>query len=194
MKHRVRSPRHTTQNPRWPYFSFPGFSVFLFFSSLSLFLCSCGYHWIGRAEPVGPEAQLIAVPTWLNQTDIRGIEAVFTRRLIETIEQRGRARVVPRKKAEAVLEGKIISISALATSFEAGGSAAVDYQLRVVVGIRLIRTRDGEVIWQIPSLIEEGYYDARAEPLKQENSQEDALARAAEAIARGIVDRWGGDW
>ena len=70
----------------------------------------------------------------------------------------------------------------------------MDYQLRVAVGVRLIDSRDGKVIWEIPSLVEAGYYDARAEPLKQESSQGDALARAAEAISEEIMDRWGGQW
>lgn len=190
MKARSRGLKPERSKPGWPRLLLPLFFFPLGFS----FLDGCGYQWLGRAAPAGSEVRRIAVPTWINRTDIRGIEAVFTRRLIEAIEKRGLARVVPRGEAEAVLEGKIHGVSFAAASFQEGGSAPVDYQLRVAVGVRLIDTRDGKVIWEIPSLVEAGYYDARAEPLKQESGRGDALARAAEAISEEIADRWGGQW
>ena len=137
----------------------------------------------------------IAVPTWENRTPYRGIEAVFTEKLIEAVNRRGLARVVPPAEAEAILTGRVVSISDATASYRPTGPdtyAPADYRIMVVAEIRVTRRSDQKLLWALTSIQEEAYYDARAEPLRQGSARQDALARTAEAIARQVVDRWGG--
>jgi len=173
---------------------------FLLSYPLLLALCSlllipgCGYHPIGRLGPETPSVATISVPTWENRTAYRGIEAVFTEKVIEAITQRGLARVVAPADAEATLQGRIISISDSAASYSGAGDSfsPADYQVVVLVNITVTRKSDQKILWQLSNLQEEAYYDARDRALMLDSNRRDALARAAEAIARQVVGRWGG--
>ena len=176
-------------------FHLSAFTLQLILFALYFSLASCGYRPIGRLEPEALSIGTIAVPTWQNRTSYRGIEAVFTEKLIAAITRRGLARVVPPTDAEAVLQGRIASIADSASSYYSTGPdsySPADYQVQVVIEIQITRKSDQKVLWVISNLREEAYYDARAEPLKLDSNRQDALARAAEAIARQVVNRWGG--
>ena len=172
-------------------FTFPLLLLAFFFS-----LASCGYRPIGRLDPETPSVATISVPTWENRTAYRGIEAVFTEKVIEAITRKGLVRVVAPADAEATLQGRIVSISDSATSYypaSAGDSfSPADYQIEVAADVTITRKSDQKILWRLPSLREQTYYDNRDRVLMLDSNRRDALARAAEAIARQVVNRWGG--
>ncbi|MCX5860424.1 MAG: LptE family protein [Proteobacteria bacterium] len=147
-------------------------------------------------DPETPSVATISVPTWENRTSSRGIEAVFTEKLIEAITRRGLAQVVASADAEAILQGRILSISDSVASYHPTGAvdqfSPADYQVVVLVNITVTRKSDQKILWQLSNLQEETYYDARDRALMLDSNRRDALARAAEAIARQVVSRWGG--
>jgi hypothetical protein len=159
-----------------------------------LLFSGCGYRPIGHLDPETPSVATISVPTWENRTSSRGIEAVFTEKLIEAITRKGLARIVAPADAEATLQGRILSISESIASYSPPAAAPIpaDYQVVVLVNITVIRKSDQKILWQLSSVQEETYYDARDRALMLDSSRRDALARAAEAIARQVVSRWGG--
>ena len=186
-------------------------SFFLLSYPLRFALCSlllisgCGYHPIGHLDPEAPSVATISVPTWENRTAFRGIEAVFTEKVIEAITQRGLARVVAPADAEASLQGRIVSISDSVSSYyntdpthKTDSFSPSDYQIEVAAEVTITRKSDQKILWRLPSLREQTYYDARydarnqAQVLMLDSNRRDALARAAEAIARQVVNRWGG--
>ncbi|MCX5867355.1 MAG: LPS assembly lipoprotein LptE [Proteobacteria bacterium] len=177
-------------------FSFAFFTFHLLLFTFLFSLASCGYHPIGHLDPETPSVATISVPTWENRTAYRGIEAVFTEKVIEAITQRGLARVVAPADAEATLQGRIISISDSVASYYPTGAgdqfSPADYQVVVLVNITVTRKSDQKILWQLSNLQEETYYDARDRALMLDSNRRDAIARAAEAIAREVVNRWGG--
>jgi len=187
-------PKSEVLSPKSKFlFSLFSYPLLLALCPLLLF-SGCGYRPIGHLDPETPAVATISVPAWENRTAYRGIEAVFTEKLIEAITQRGLARVVAPADAEATLQGRITGISDSVSSYHPTGAnsfSPADYQVVVLVNITVTRKSNQKVLWQL-SLQEETYYDARDRALMLDSSRRDALARAAEAIARQVVSRWGG--
>lgn len=125
----------------------------LFFS---LFLSSCGYRVGNLHRSIPGKHQRIAVPTFKNSTMEAGAEKYFTNSMLRELVRADFVRIVPQKKAEAVLEGTVISIKYEAsgiltqeTKAELPNNTVLNssYDATVVVGLRLRRVQDQQIIW-----------------------------------------------
>lgn len=154
----------------------------------------CGYQWAGKYSSTSSKEFLLAIPVVTNRTDYPGIEGMLTRQLIQTIEQKGIGRVVERKKAEAVLIGKILSLTTTTSYYDANTDRVAGYTLQMVAEFTLIRSSDGKVIWKLVSSPGKEFYDTRSNALLTESNFQDALTRLTERIATDLAERWGGGW
>ena len=172
----------------------PAVPISLLAVFFSLFSFQCGYHFLGPGGEPTPGVERLAVPVLVNRTEYRGVEAILTRKLIDEIERRGIATVVPVEQADAVLEGTVLAISQAASAYAPEADRVVNYSISMRVGLTLVRASDRKVLWRLMDLADQEYFDTRGVAVQLESCRWDALARAAEAIAREAVNRWGGGW
>lgn len=85
---------------------------------LSIVLSGCGYTQTG-GEPSGnyqwrslyrEDVKTVAVPTFTNKDFTRGVEFPLTKAVINQLEAQTGYKVVPRERADTILEGQIVAI------------------------------------------------------------------------------------
>ena len=124
---------------------------------MSIFLSSCGYKVGNLNRSMPEEVKLVAVPTFKNATGEAGLEGFFTNAVLEEIIKARFVKLAPQKKAEAVLEGKVISIRYVPqgtnvadssnNQLPTGTALTSSYDVQVVVNLRLRRRSDNKILW-----------------------------------------------
>ena len=111
---------------------------------LAVLLCGCGYT-SGYRLPAG--VREIAVPIFDNRTLPlrREIEFELTREVRRELQIRTEASLVDRQKADAVIEGAILSFRQGVLA-EGVGDSIQETGIVVRIKIRLVRVRDGKVL------------------------------------------------
>jgi hypothetical protein len=66
---------------------------------------------------------------------------------------------------------------------------AMEYRMRVVMAISLVRSEDGEVLWRDNGLQEEVSFYATSDPLLFKDNREEALMDLASRMSERVVDR-----
>lgn len=105
---------------------------------------ACGYGFGGAGSAVPQDARTIAIALFENHTRERGLEVALRRSIEEEFRRRGGLRVVD-TEADLQLEGRIRRLLNVPVAF-AGANEAVEFQARLIVGLRLVDTRTGAVL------------------------------------------------
>ena len=87
---------------------------------LPLLLCGCGYKTTGSAPDANSwyqwkslyreDVKTVAVPIFQNKTFRRGVEFQLSKAIVNQMEMRTPYKVVPRDRADTILEGEIVDI------------------------------------------------------------------------------------
>lgn len=158
-----------------------------------LLAAACGYHIAGSIKDLPGGVHSIAIPTFKNETRQFKIEQQITAAVLKEFALRTRTRVgASAAGAEAVLQGEIRNLSSSPVTFgtDAFGSA---FLVTVQISARLLRTKDGAVIWENPDFIFRGQYVLNrkvSEFFSEENAAIDRMAREfAASLASTILSR-----
>lgn len=119
-----------------------------------------------------------------------GLEIKITNGIIRRLHVDGNLKVVPREKANAILEGDLISFDQEGTRFT-GLERIEEYRLYLVVALRLRDQKTGNTIWEERNFSGDASYFVLG---PRAVSRGDAVDRAVERLARNIVDRIVEDW
>jgi len=127
----------------------------LLLATLSL---SCGYQTTG-SEP-GPntgykwkslyrdDIQTIAVPIFTNRDFTRNVEFDLTRAVIQKIEANTPYKVVPRTRADTILEGEITAVSSTGLSYDRRTATPQEQVVSVNINFIWKDLRSGRIIVQ----------------------------------------------
>ena len=149
---------------------------------------ACGYR-MGAPPCESPlAAGSIAVPLFQNQSLEPRFENLLTMAFRERIQAVPCVTLSSRKEAEALLKGRILVVDS-ATSAVNEEFFAMEYRMRVVLAISLVRTGDGEVLWRDDRLEEEVSFYASSDPLLFKDNREEALMKLSRRISEKAVDR-----
>jgi hypothetical protein len=83
-----------------------------------LLICGCGYTRVGD-EPSGgyqwrslyrEDVKTVAIPIFQNRDYTRGVEFTLTKAVVNQLEAHSPYKVVPRERADTILEGEITSV------------------------------------------------------------------------------------
>src|SRR5215471_8016423 len=79
--------------------------------ALLLALNGCGYHTAGKASHLPADVHVLAVPTFVNQTQVFKIEQIMTRDVVREFISRTRYQVTSESggSADATLKGTVVS-------------------------------------------------------------------------------------
>lgn len=170
---------------------------FLSLAAVGLFLTgltACGYT-TKIVLPTG--IHTIYIETFRNKIPLGrlyayepGLEIKITNSVIRRLEVDGNLKVLPREKADAVLEGDLIGFDQEGLRFS-GLERIEEFRLYVVVALRLRNLKTGQILWEEPDFSGDTSYFVQG---GRAISRSQAADKAIERLARNVVDRIVEDW
>ena len=148
----------------------------------------CGYHFEGMGLTAPEGVRTIAVTVLDNRTSESGIETVFTSDITYEFTRSKVLRVVGKDTADAVLSGRIASLTVDTISHTASYDSD---ERRVIITLDLALERaDGSVIWSNKSLSDkEAFKVVPSDKLATEKNRRAAIETMSERLAEKIHNR-----
>ncbi len=163
--------------------------------------CSYRFGSSGRKIPGG--YTLVSVPVFQNKTKTVGIEAFFTRSMIDEIERSRLGQVTDREESQVIIEGTLNSVELIKGSevsrdtggnfaeLPEGATLAREYRVIVRSTILLRKTSDMSVLWtssftgerRYPAAIVTRQVINTVNPLYNQNAQIESIR----IVARDLV-------
>jgi hypothetical protein len=150
----------------------------------ALILSGCGVYSFSGSMSSGIES--VAVPVFENESVEYGIAEDLTSGVIEGFVADNTLKVIPRSKADAVLEGTILRYDRSAYTYDENDQVQ-EYKVNITARVRLNKS-DGSLVWEDESLTGYGIYSA------DDETEEEGKSRAIEKIAEDIVNRTVKNW
>lgn len=168
--------------------------LFLFLIFISCILTfGCGYHFRSAGEPIGVSLNSIAIPLFSSTSSFMGFEGEFTRIVREEFISHSRVRIKGKDSAQAVLSGRISSITTEPLTYTITRRTIHNYlsideatksrTLKIRLDVKLEDRRTGKIIWQDSTLTGEANFQVSADPLANRHSQRQALISIAHDLA-----------
>ncbi|MBI1792469.1 MAG: hypothetical protein HYR60_33520 [Acidobacteria bacterium] len=156
--------------------------------TLSLLCCtSCGYHLAGKADLLPKSIHTIAIPAFANVTTRYQLADRLSAALTREFISRTRYQIVADPaKADATLNGTVVSYVSYPTVIDQATSRATGVQAIVVLQVTL-RDRAGAVLYQRPNLEFRERYEISVDPRAYFEESEVAMERLSRDVARTVV-------
>ena len=131
----------------------------------------CGYHFAGATLGVPDDVHSLRVGAISNQSREQGLDKSLAFALEREIQTRRHFHMATDPgAADAVLSGTIRDLRTRAVAF-GSNDIAVQYELALVLDVRLERQRDGHIIWQVTALRETDEYSANSQVVVTSSSE-----------------------
>jgi hypothetical protein len=145
-----------------------------------------GYVWHSLYRE---DVRTVAVPIFTNRDFHRGAEFTLTKAIINQLEAQTPYKVVPRERADTILEGEIVSVRSNAVSLDHDSTLPQEQMLTVTVNFVWKDLRTGRV------LVEKKGFDQSSTyyPTLGESSALGSQANA-ERLALAIVQQLQAEW
>jgi hypothetical protein len=170
---------------------------------LTLALGGCGYQWAdtgggGFAQEPGhkwnglyrQDVKTVAVPIFTNRTYYRGVEFNLTKAVINQIESRTPYKVVPKERADTVLEGEVINVGLFTQSRSQTMGLPQEQLYHIIVNFTWKDLRTGQMLTVRHGFEQTSpYYPTLGED--QFAGSQDAIERLGLAIAEELQANWG---
>jgi outer membrane lipopolysaccharide assembly protein LptE/RlpB len=155
---------------------------------ICLITAGCGYHTAGHAVTLPDQVHVIAIPSFVNQTQTFKIEQTLTAAVVREMVTRTHYRVVNHTgdDADATLSGTVTSTytSPLTYDSQTGRAATV----LVVVTMKVsLADKHGKVLYQNPAYVFRDQYQVSSDLNSFFEEDSPALARLSQEFARTLV-------
>jgi hypothetical protein len=161
---------------------------FVLFSIAVLAPTGCGYHTLGAATHLPPDARTLAVPVFATHTDTYHTETMMTQAVIREFATRSRLRVTPDANGDpdVVLHGTILQETVAPLTYNTSTQQSSSFLITIVVAVRLTG-RDGRVLYENKNYVFRQQYESTTDlPLYFEESP-GAKQRLSRDFARALV-------
>jgi hypothetical protein len=159
--------------------------------TLQLFMTGCGYTQMGNnnASLYRQDIHTVAIPIFVNRTYRRGLETELTKSVIQQLEEHSPYKVVPRERAETILDCEIVAVTTSTLSFDEFSGLPQDQMIAMVVSFTWKNLRTGEI------LVQRRNFDQRAEFFPALGESESAgETDAIQNLALAMVQELQADW
>jgi len=102
-----------------------------------------GYHWSSLYRQ---EISTVAVPIFASKDYHRGVEFQVSDALVKKIEEFTPYKVVPRERADTILEGEIVAVRPLTVTLDPHTATPQEEQYSIVVNFTWKNLHDGKVL------------------------------------------------
>jgi len=161
---------------------------------LVMALSGCGYT---RKTVLPRNIKTIYVETVKNKLDPatlyayqQGLEMDITNAVIRRLQVDGTLKVVEQKNADAILKTDLLRIDQEGLRFNSLEGVA-QYRLFLLVGLKLVDAKTGDLIWEEPNFSgETEYYVTQVTSIGEQQASIGAVERLAYNIADRITEDW----
>jgi hypothetical protein len=145
-----------------------------------------GYHW---SSIYRPDIQTVAVPIFKSNDFQRGVEFALTKALVNQIEANTPYKVVPRERADTIIEGEIVSVNVNTLSKDTKSGVPQDQLLDLVVDFTWKDLKTGRILVARRGLEKTAsFYPTLGE------GRDTGTQQATEQMALTIVHELQSDW
>jgi len=155
-------------------------------SVILVLTAACGYHLRGTGSSLPPGVKSLSIPVFKNRTTRYELDLKLTQAVINEMVARGRVAVAAEpERADAVLEGEVLSFSATPVAFT-GQAQADRYTITVTAKVVLRERTTAKTLFSNPTFVYVEEYDVP--PGRDfESVETEAIDRVAEKFARSLV-------
>ena len=155
---------------------------------LIVLLNGCGYHTAGKASHLPADLHVLAVPVFVNQTQVFKIEQIMTRDVIREFIERTKYRVSNSSgdAADATLKGTVVSAQATPLTYDAQTGRASSAVVTVTLKVALV-DRSGRVLFENQNYTFREQYQVSREIASFFDEETPGLQRMSRDFARTLV-------
>lgn len=147
----------------------------------------CGYSLAGRGNFLPEHIATIAIPIFANESDQLEVEELFSLKVVEEFNARGRYKIQPTLDgADAVLNGTVLSFTSAPSVLEEGNQAST-YTVVVRAQVEFLDLVEENVIWSSNSFQFRDEYEVGEDPEAFFDQEGLTLQRLAEEFAKSLV-------
>ena len=153
-----------------------------------LLLAGCGYHTLGAATHLPPEAHTLAVPVFATRTDTYHTEVVMTEAVIREFAARSGLRVTPNAGSDpdVVLHGTILQESVAPLTYNTSTQQSSSFVITLVVAVKL-SGKDGQVLYENKNYVFRQQYQSTTDLPAYFDESPAAIQRLSRDFARALV-------
>lgn len=154
------------------------------FAALSAALTGCGHYKMG--SPVPESMRKVSVPVFANDTEQAELGRVVTKAIREKMVNQGPFSIVSDKEAGLRVQGAVSNYGGASVRYDRNRNTSVDeYRMSLTVTIDLVEPASGRVLLGGKRITGSTTFVTRGDYL---TGMQDAMPRAAEDIARQVID------
>jgi hypothetical protein len=148
----------------------------------------CGYHTIGAASHLPPDARTLGVPVFATCTDTYHTETVMTEAVVREFATRSRLRVTPDASADpdVVLHGTILQETVAPLTYNTSTQQSSSFLITLVVAVKLT-ARDGRVLFENKNYVFRQQYQSTTNLPVYFDESPAAVQRLSRDFARALV-------
>jgi outer membrane lipopolysaccharide assembly protein LptE/RlpB len=151
-------------------------------------LSGCGYHTAGHSNRLPENVRVLAVPTFVNQTQTYGVEQLLTRNVVREFIDRTHYRVLSAASdsADATLKGTVVSAQTAPLTYDPQTGRISSSLVTVTMKVSLV-DRGGRVLFENLNYTFREQYQVSANATSFFSEETPALQRMSRDFARTLV-------
>jgi outer membrane lipopolysaccharide assembly protein LptE/RlpB len=151
-------------------------------------LSGCGYHTLGAAAHLPPDAHTLSVPVFATRTETYHTEVAMTDAVIREFAARSRLRVTPGEGGDpdVVLHGTILKEVVAPLTYNTSTQQSSSYLVTVVVSVSLI-DRAGKTLYENKNYVFREQYQSTTDLPTFIDESPGAIRRLSRDFARALV-------
>lgn len=151
-------------------------------------LTGCGYHTVGAATHLPPDARTMAVPVFATRTEAYHTETALTDAVIREFAARSRMRVSPGDgvRPDMVLHGTILNEVVAPLTYNTSTQQSSSFLITLVISVTL-NDRDGKVLYENKNYVFRGQYQSTTDLPTFLDESPAAVERISRDFARALV-------
>jgi hypothetical protein len=163
---------------------------------LSVYICvaallgisGCGYHTLGAATHLPPDARTLSVPVFATRTEAYHTEVVMTNAVIREFAARSRLRVSPAEGGDpdVVLRGTILKEVIAPLTYNTSTQQSSSYLVTIVASVTLT-DRTGKTLFENKNYIFREQYQSTTDLPTFLDESPAAIERLSRDFARALV-------
>ena len=148
---------------------------------------ACGYRLVSSVQILPGSVRSLGIPTFHNATRQFKLEQRITEAVLQEFLVRTRVPVNSNASGvDAVLQGEIRDMRSSPVTFGKDGFAS-EFLVSVQISAKLIRIRDGAVLWQNPDFVYQNRYVMNSKVTEFFSEENAALTRLAKDFAASLA-------
>jgi outer membrane lipopolysaccharide assembly protein LptE/RlpB len=151
-------------------------------------LAGCGYHTLGAATHLPPDARTLSVPLFATRTEAYHTETALTDAVIREFAARSRMRVTPAtdRDSDVVLHGTILNETVAPLTYNTSTQQSSSFLITLVVSVTL-KDRAGKVLYENKNYVFREQYQSTSDLPTFLDERPAAVDRLSRDFARALV-------